>query len=36
MFSAASRFKPKETIIFDPEIVGINGNKLISYTWAYE
>lgn len=36
MFSAASRFKPKETIIFDPEIVGVNGNKLISYTWAYE
>jgi hypothetical protein len=34
--SASSRFRPSETIVFDPPLVGINGNKLISYTWKYE
>lgn len=34
--SASSRFKPRETIVFDKPIVGKNGNKLISYQWAYE
>lgn len=34
--SASSRFKPSETIVFDPPLVGLNGNKLISYTWKYE
>ena len=36
IFSASSRFRPSETIIFDNPIVGKNGAKLISYTWAYE
>jgi len=31
--SASSRFKPRETIVFDKPIVGKNGNK---YQWAYE
>lgn len=34
--SAIGRFKPKETIFFNPPLVGVNGVKLISYTWAYE
>ena len=34
--SASGRFKPTETIVFDPPLIGINGNKLISYTWKYE
>ena len=34
--TSSSRFKPRETIVFDPPLIGINGNKLISYTWSYE
>jgi len=34
--SASSRFKPVETIVFNPPLVGTNGAKLISYTWKYE
>lgn len=34
--SASSRFRPYETIVFDKPIIGLNGNKLISYQWAYE
>jgi hypothetical protein len=34
--SASSRFRPSETIVFDPPLVGMNGNKLVSYTWKYE
>lgn len=34
--SASSRFRPSETIVFDPPLLGPNGNKLISYTWKYE
>jgi hypothetical protein len=34
--SASGRFKPSETIVFDPPLIGVNGNKLISYTWKYE
>ncbi len=34
--SASSRFKPKETIFFNPPLVGKNGAKLTSYTWRYE
>jgi predicted N-acetyltransferase YhbS len=34
--SSSSRFKPRETIVFDPPLIGTNGNKLISYTWSYE
>ncbi len=33
--SASSRFRPKETIIFEPPIIGKNGVKLVSYTWAW-
>jgi hypothetical protein len=36
MISASSRFRPYETIAFEPPLVGENGAKLISYTWAYE
>jgi hypothetical protein len=36
MTSASSRFKPSETIVFDPPLIGLNGNKLTSYTWSYE
>ncbi len=36
MYSASSRFRPSEIIAFEPAIVGPNGAKLISYTWAYE
>ena len=36
VISASSRFRPYETIVFDPPLVGINGAKLISYTWSYE
>jgi len=34
--SASSRFRPVETIVFNPPLVGTNGAKLISYTWKYE
>jgi len=34
--SASSRFRPYETIVFDPPLVGPNGTKLTSYTWSYE
>ena len=34
--SASSRFKPSETIVFNPPLVGNNGAKLTAYTWAYE
>ncbi|NCC64504.1 MAG: hypothetical protein EOM15_07595, partial [Spirochaetia bacterium] len=34
--SASSRFRPYETIVFDNPIEGANGNKLVSYPWAYE
>jgi hypothetical protein len=36
IFSASSRFRPVETIFFDPALIGPNGNKLISYTWKYQ
>ena len=34
--SATSRFRPRETILFNPPIVGVNGAKLLSYEWTYE
>jgi hypothetical protein len=34
--SASSRFRPMETIVFDPPLVGLNGAKLISYTWSFQ
>ena len=34
--SASSRFRPMETINFDPPLVGLNGAKLISYTWSFQ
>lgn len=34
--SAASRFRPYETILFEPAIVGPSGAKLTAYTWLYE
>lgn len=34
--SASSRFRPYETITFEKPIIGLNGAKLLSYTWAYE
>lgn len=36
VISASSRFRPKELVVFDKPIVGKNGNKLISYEWAYQ
>jgi hypothetical protein len=36
VISSSSRFKPSETIYFEPPLVGKNGAKLISYTWSYE
>lgn len=36
MFSASSRFKPAEMVVFEKPIVGKNGNKLVSYQWSYE
>ena len=36
IMTASSRFRPSETIFFDPPLVGLNGNKLVSYTWAYD
>lgn len=36
VISASSRFRPAETVVFDKPIIGKNGNKLISYQWAYE
>ena len=36
LISASSRFKPKELVVFDKPILGPNGNKLVSYQWAYE
>ncbi len=36
IFSASSRFKPSETVVFDPALEGKNGNKLVSYTWSFE
>lgn len=33
--SASSRFKPMETVVFNPPLVGLNGAKLTSYTWSY-
>lgn len=36
VITSSSRFKPRETIVFDPPLIGTNGNKLISYTWSYE
>lgn len=32
----SSRFKPYETVVFSNPMVGPNGNKLVSYQWAYE
>lgn len=34
--SSSSRFKPTETVVFNPPLVGTNGAKLTAYTWAYE
>jgi hypothetical protein len=36
IISASSRFRPKETIFFNPPLIGLNGNILESYTWSYE
>ena len=36
LLSASSRFRPKETVYFNPAIIGKNGNKLVSYEWSYE
>lgn len=36
MISASSRFRPHELVVFNKPIIGENGNKLISYQWAYE
>lgn len=36
VISDSSRFRPSETIVFEPALIGKNGAKLISYTWAYE
>jgi hypothetical protein len=36
VISASSRFRPAEMVVFEKPIVGKNGNKLISYQWAYE
>lgn len=33
--SASSRFRPKETIFFNPPLMGLNGAKLIAYEWSY-
>jgi hypothetical protein len=34
--ATTARFKPTETITFNPPLVGKNGNKLVAYTWKYE
>ena len=34
--SSSARFKPSETVVFEPPLVGLNGAKLTSYKWAYE
>jgi len=31
-----ARLKPMETIVFDPPLEGVNGAKLVAYTWSYE
>ena len=36
VLSASSRFRPMETINFDPPLVGLNGAKLVSYTWSFQ
>jgi len=36
VISASTRFRPSETVVFDPPLEGKNGAKLISYTWSYE
>lgn len=36
VISSSSRFKPSETIYFNPPLIGKNGAKLVSYTWSYE
>jgi hypothetical protein len=36
ILSSSSRFKPSEIIVFDPPLIGTNGNKLISYEWKYD
>lgn len=36
VYSSSSRFKPSETIVFKPPLIGTNGAKLTAYTWAYE
>lgn len=36
ILSSSSRFKPSEVIVFDPPLIGTNGNKLISYEWKYD
>ncbi len=36
VYSSSSRFKPSETIVFNPPLIGTNGAKLTAYTWAYE
>ena len=36
VISASTRFRPTETVVFDPPLEGKNGAKLISYTWSYE
>jgi hypothetical protein len=34
--ATTERFRPTETVNFNPPLVGTNGNKLISYTWKYD
>jgi hypothetical protein len=36
MVSASSRFRPAQRVDFEKPVIGPNGNKLISYQWAYE
>ena len=36
VISASSRFRPHGVIAFNPPLIGKNGAKLVSYTWAYE
>jgi len=35
IISSSSRFKPSDTIVFDPPLLGKNGTKLVAYQWKY-
>jgi hypothetical protein len=34
--ATTERFRPTETVNFNPPLIGTNGNKLVSYTWKYD